>query len=70
MTKNAICFVYDGDADEAATFYARTFPANAVGDVMRAPRDYPNAEQENALSVEFTVIELPCVGLNEGADFP
>ena len=64
--KNTICLWYDGTAMDAARFYAETFPDSAVGAVMRAPGDYPNGKQGDVLTVEFTVIGIPCVGLNGG----
>jgi len=63
---NTICLWYDGTALEAATFYARTFPDSAVGDVMRAPGDFPAGKAGDVLTVEFTVLGIPCVGLNGG----
>jgi predicted 3-demethylubiquinone-9 3-methyltransferase (glyoxalase superfamily) len=44
-SKNTICLWYDGEALEAAQFYARTFPDSAVGAVVRAPGDYPPARK-------------------------
>jgi 2-polyprenyl-6-hydroxyphenyl methylase/3-demethylubiquinone-9 3-methyltransferase len=64
--KNTICLWYDGDALEAANFYARTFPDSEVGAIFRAPGDYPAGSQGDALTVEFTVMGIPCVGLNGG----
>src|SRR6476469_3305696 len=69
IPKNTICLWYDGTALEAAQFYARTFPDSAVGDVMRAPGDYPSGKQGDVLTVEFTVAGIPCVGLNGGSAF-
>ena len=69
-SKNTICLWYDGGAEEAAHFYARTFPDSAVGRVMRAPGDYPSGKQGDVLTVEFTVMGIPCLGLNGGAAFP
>ena len=66
MAKNIICLWYDGAAEDAAQFYARTFPDSAVQAVHRAPGDYPSGKQGDALTVEFTVLGLPCVGLNGG----
>ena len=66
MAKNTICLWYDGGAEEAATFYARTFPDSAVAAVHRAPGDYPAGKQGDVLTVEFTVMGLPCLGLNGG----
>jgi len=64
--KNRICLWYDGTALEAATFYARTFPDSAVGTVHRSPGDYPAGKQGDELMVEFTVMGIPCLGLNGG----
>ncbi|HSU55527.1 MAG TPA: VOC family protein [Candidatus Dormibacteraeota bacterium] len=64
--KNTICLWYDGDAEEAADFYARTFPNSSVGAVHRAPGDFPSGKEGDALMVEFTVMGIPCLGLNGG----
>jgi predicted 3-demethylubiquinone-9 3-methyltransferase (glyoxalase superfamily) len=68
--KNLICLWYDKDAEEAANFYAATFPDSSVGTVHRAPADYPNGKAGDALTVEFTVCRIPCIGLNGGPIFP
>ncbi|HEU4618676.1 MAG TPA: VOC family protein [Gammaproteobacteria bacterium] len=68
-TKNTICLWYDGDAEEAARFYASVFPDSSVGAVHRAPGDYPDGKQGNVLTVEFTVMGVPCLGLNGGPMF-
>ena len=67
--KNTICLWYDGTALEAATFYAKTFPDSAVGAVHRAPGDFPSGKEGDPLTVEFTVLGTPCVGLNGGPMF-
>ena len=64
--KNTICVWYDSTALDAARFYAETFPDSTVDAVLRAPGDYPNGKQGDVLTVEFTVIGIPCVGLNGG----
>ena len=69
VPKNTICLWYDGDAVDAATFYARTFPDSAVGKVHHAPGDYPDGQQGDVLLVEFTVAGIPCIGLNGGPHF-
>jgi predicted 3-demethylubiquinone-9 3-methyltransferase (glyoxalase superfamily) len=69
VAKNTVCLWYDGTAVEAATFYARTFPNSSIGAVQRAPGDYPNGKQGDVLTVEFTVMGLPCLGLNGGPAF-
>jgi predicted 3-demethylubiquinone-9 3-methyltransferase (glyoxalase superfamily) len=66
MAKNTICLWYDGTALEAATFYAATFPDSAVGKIVRAPGDYPAGRAGDVLTVEFTVMGIPCLGLNGG----
>jgi predicted 3-demethylubiquinone-9 3-methyltransferase (glyoxalase superfamily) len=70
MTNKAIlCLWYEGDAEAAAKFYAATFPVSHVGKVHRAPGDYPDGKQGDALTVEFTVLGMPCIGLNGGPRF-
>lgn len=67
--KNTVCLWYDGDAVDAAHFYAETFPDSAVGTVFRAPGDYPDGKQGDVLTVEFTVAGISCIGLNGGPQF-
>ena len=67
--KNTICLWYDDDAEGAARFYARTFPESSVGAVHNAPGDYPSGKQGDVLTVEFTVMGIPCLGLNGGPQF-
>jgi predicted 3-demethylubiquinone-9 3-methyltransferase (glyoxalase superfamily) len=64
--KNTVCLWFDGTALEAATFYAETFPDSAVTAVHHAPGDYPSGKQGDVLTVEFTVLGIPCLGLNGG----
>jgi 2-polyprenyl-6-hydroxyphenyl methylase/3-demethylubiquinone-9 3-methyltransferase len=67
--KNTICLWYEGGAEEAAHFYAETFPDSAVSSVFRAPADYPGGKAGNVLTVQFTVLGIPCMGLNGGPAF-
>jgi len=67
--RNTICLWFDRDAEAAARFYATTFPDSAVGAIHRAPGDYPDGQQGDVLVVEFTVLGLPCMGLNGGPAF-
>ena len=69
MPKNAICLWYDKDAEAAARFYAATFPDSAVTGVHRAPSDYPSGKAGDVLTVTFTVLGIPCLGLNGGPLF-
>ena len=68
--KNSICLWYNRDAEDAARFYAKTFPDSAVTAVHRAPGDFPDGKQGDVLTVEFTVLGIPCLGLNGGPAFP
>lgn len=68
-TKNTICIWYDRDAESAAHFYAATFPDSSVGAVATAPSDYPDGKGGDVLTVEFTVMGIPCLGLNGGTAF-
>jgi 2-polyprenyl-6-hydroxyphenyl methylase/3-demethylubiquinone-9 3-methyltransferase len=67
--KNTICLWYDRDAEAAAHFYAKTFPDSVVGEVYRAPGDYPSGKQGDVLTVNFTDMGIPCIGLNGGPEF-
>lgn len=65
-SKNTVCLWYDGCAEEAATFYAATFPNSSVGEIYRAPADFPSGKKDDVLTVEFSVMDIPCLGLNGG----
>ncbi len=67
--KNTICLWYDGDAEEAARFYAETFPDSRVDAVHKAPGDYPAGKEGDVITVDFTVMGIPCMGLNGGPAF-
>ena len=67
--KNTICLWFNTDAEEAANFYAKTFPHSSVGPILRAPGDYPAGHQGDVLTVQFTLLGIPCLGLNGGPAF-
>ena len=69
QAKNTICLWYDGGAEDAARFYAATFPDSSVGAVHRAPADFPSGKKGDLLTVGFTVLGIPCLGLNGGPAF-
>jgi 2-polyprenyl-6-hydroxyphenyl methylase/3-demethylubiquinone-9 3-methyltransferase len=68
-TKNKICLWYHNAAEDAARFYAEIFPDSFVGAVNRAPSDFPSGKEGDVLTVEFTVMGIPCIGLNGGSAF-
>src|SRR3546814_2926748 len=68
-TPVTLCLWYDGDAEEAANFYAATFPNSKVGAVHRSPSDNPSGKEGDVLTVDFTILGIPCVGLNGGPAF-
>ena len=67
--KNTICLWYDKDAEDAARFYAATFPDSEVTAVHKAPGDFPGGKAGDVLTVDFTVLGVPCLGLNGGPTF-
>jgi 2-polyprenyl-6-hydroxyphenyl methylase/3-demethylubiquinone-9 3-methyltransferase len=69
VSKNTICLWYNHDALDAASFYADTFPDSATKAVHTAPGDYPSGKEGDVLTVEFTVMGIPCLGLNGGPHF-
>jgi predicted 3-demethylubiquinone-9 3-methyltransferase (glyoxalase superfamily) len=69
IPKNTICLWFEKDALDAATFYASTFPDSTVNAVHRAPGDYPAGKEGEVLTVDFTVLGIPCIGLNGGTAF-
>ena len=69
MTDATLCLWYNGDAEEAAAFYAATFPDSRVESVHKAPTDFPAGKAGDAITVQFTVLGLPCIGLNGGPAF-
>ena len=69
IAKNTICLWFDHEAEEAAKFYAQTFPNSTVNAVHHAPGDNPSSKQSDLLTVEFTVLGVACLGLNGGPAF-
>ncbi len=69
IAKNTICLWFDKDAEEAANFYAATFPDSKVTSVSRAPGDFPSGKKGDVLVVAFTVCGIPCMGINGGSYF-
>lgn len=69
IARNTVCIWYDTGAEAAARFYAETFPDSMVTGVHRAPGNYPSGKAGTVLTVDFTVLGIPCMGLNGGPAF-
>ena len=69
IPKNTICLWFTSNAESAANFYAATFPDSKVTNVFHAPSDFPDGKKGDVLTVEFTVLGIPCLGLNGGPEF-
>jgi predicted 3-demethylubiquinone-9 3-methyltransferase (glyoxalase superfamily) len=69
IAKNTICLWFDKNAQDAAGFYAEVFPNSKVTAVHKAPADFPGGKQGDVLTVDFTVVGIPCIGINGGPEF-
>jgi predicted 3-demethylubiquinone-9 3-methyltransferase (glyoxalase superfamily) len=69
IARNTICLWYETGAEDAARFYADTFPDSEVTGIHHAPADYPSGKAGDVLTVNFTILGIPCLGLNGGNTF-
>jgi predicted 3-demethylubiquinone-9 3-methyltransferase (glyoxalase superfamily) len=67
--KIAPCLWFDDNAEDAAKFYAQTFPDSRIDTITRSPSDYPDGKEGDVLTVEFTILGMPFIGLNGGPQF-
>lgn len=63
------CLWFDGNAEEAAGFYANTFPGSRINAIHKAPADYPAGKKGDLLTVEMTIFGMPFLLLNGGPKF-
>ncbi|MBA3667140.1 MAG: VOC family protein [Sphingomonas sp.] len=59
----------DNEARKAAEFYAATFPDSRVGQTHKSAADTPSGPSGQELTVDFTVLGRPFLGLNGGPKF-
>lgn len=69
IPRSRVCLMLDKGAEQAANFYAEIFPNSSIGAIHRAPSDYPSGRAGDVLSIEFTVLGIPCLGVNGGSYF-
>ena len=69
MDKIIPCLWYNYDAEEAANFYVTLLPDSQIDHVVRSPANTPSNKEGDVLVVEFTVVGIPCIGLNGGPAF-
>ena len=69
MSKLSPCLWFDGQAEEAAAFYAGLLPDSRVDKVIRAPADYPAGRKGDVLVVDFTLAGEKFSALNGGPEF-
>jgi predicted 3-demethylubiquinone-9 3-methyltransferase (glyoxalase superfamily) len=63
------CLWFDGNAEDAAKFYTSLLPDSRIDKINRAPGDYPSGKAGDVITVEFTLMGRPFVGLNGGSHF-
>jgi predicted 3-demethylubiquinone-9 3-methyltransferase (glyoxalase superfamily) len=61
--------MYDGAAEEAASFYCQTLPDSSIDAIRHAPADNPSTPQGTVLVVEFTLMGMACIAVNGGPSF-
>ena len=68
--KLTTCLWFNGNAREAANFYASIFPDSSVEDNWMAPTDTPGNKKGEEIVVNFKIFGQNFIGLNGGPQFP
>lgn len=63
------CLWFNRNAEEAARFYADTFPDSRIDSIERAPGDYPSGKAGDVLVITMTILGMPFMLLNGGPEF-
>lgn len=63
------CLWFNKNAEEAARFYAETFPDSRIDSIDRAPGDYPSGKAGDVLVIQATILGMPFMLLNGGPEF-
>jgi predicted 3-demethylubiquinone-9 3-methyltransferase (glyoxalase superfamily) len=70
MQKVTPCLWFDGQAEQAASYYVSLLPNSRIDRVVRSPADNPSGPAGMVLAVEFTLAGNKFQGLNGGPQFP
>ena len=69
LSKISPCLWFNGQAEEAATFYTTLVPDGRILSVDRSPADTPSGPKDMVLTVNFSLGGQTFIGLNGGPDF-
>jgi predicted 3-demethylubiquinone-9 3-methyltransferase (glyoxalase superfamily) len=69
MQKITPCLWFNGDAEDAASFYVTLLPNSRIDRVRRSPADTPSGPAGSVITVEFTLAGMQYIGLNGGPEF-
>ncbi len=61
---------FDGNAEEAASFYVSLLPDSRIDNIYRSPADNPSTPAGAVLLVDFTLAGQHFTGINGGPQFP
>ncbi len=69
MQKITPCLWFNGEAEEAASFYVTLLPDSRIERVFRSPADTPSGPAGSVLTVEFNLAGMKYLALNGGPEF-